>query len=152
MTLMSGSAPAAADVWADDSGHLMRVSVPAQGLEIVREDIASVAVRHVVVSRPGDQDIRIPANGFRLAGTISTPGNAGKAPLPAVILVGAGFGLAGALALTQLMKTLLFGVSATDPLTFACVSILLCSVALLACYLPARKAAQVDPLGALRRD
>jgi putative ABC transport system permease protein len=70
----------------------------------------------------------------------------------ALILIGAGFGLAGALALTQLMKTLLFGVSATDPLTFACVSILLCSVALLACYLPARKAAQVDPLGALRRD
>ena len=88
VTLMGGTAPAAADVWADESGHLMRVSVPAQGLEIVRDDIASVAVRHVVVSRPGDQDIRIPANGFRLAGTISTPGNAGKAPLPAVILVG----------------------------------------------------------------
>ena len=60
-------------------------------------------------------------------------------------------GLAGALLLTRLMKTLLFGVSATDPLTFAGVSLLLFSVAMLA--LPAaRKAAQVDPLVALRRD
>src|SRR5262245_54975795 len=67
-------------------------------------------------------------------------------------LGGVGFGLAGSLLLTRLMKTLLFGVSATDPLTFAGVSLLLFSVALLACYLPARKAAQVDPLVALRRD
>jgi putative ABC transport system permease protein len=67
-------------------------------------------------------------------------------------LGGVGFGLAGALLLTRLMKTLLFGVSATDPLTFAGVSLLLFSAALLACYLPARKAAQVDPLVALRRD
>jgi dipeptidyl aminopeptidase/acylaminoacyl peptidase len=66
----------------------MRVSISAQNLEVVREDIASVAVRHVVVSRPGDQDVRIPANGFRLAGTISPPAGAGKGPLPAVILVG----------------------------------------------------------------
>ena len=67
-------------------------------------------------------------------------------------LGGVGFGLAGALLLTRLMKTLLFGVSATDPLTFGGVSLVLFSVALLACYLPARKAAQVDPLVALRRD
>jgi len=70
----------------------------------------------------------------------------------ALALGGVGVGLAGGLLLTRLMKTLLFGVSATDPLTFAGVSLLLFSVALLACYLPARKAAQVDPLVALRRD
>jgi putative ABC transport system permease protein len=70
----------------------------------------------------------------------------------ALVLVGVGLGLAGALLLTRLMRTLLFGVSATDPLTFAGVSLMLFSVALLACYLPAHKAARVDPLVALRRD
>jgi putative ABC transport system permease protein len=70
----------------------------------------------------------------------------------ALALGGVGVGLAGGLLLTRLMKTLLFGVNATDPLTFAGVSLLLFSVAMLACYLPARKAAQVDPLVALRRD
>jgi putative ABC transport system permease protein len=70
----------------------------------------------------------------------------------ALALGGVGLGVAGGLLLTRLMKTLLFGVSATDPLTFAGVSLLLFSVALLACYLPACKAAQVDPLVALRRD
>jgi predicted permease len=70
----------------------------------------------------------------------------------ALALGGVVIGVAGALLLTRLMRTLLFGVSATDPLTFAGASLLLFSVALLACYLPARKAAQVDPLVALRRD
>ena len=86
--LMASSGPVTADVWADENGRLMRVSLPAQNIEVVRDDIASVAVRHVVVSRPGDQEIRIPANGFRLAGTISKPANAGNTPLPVVILVG----------------------------------------------------------------
>jgi putative ABC transport system permease protein len=69
-----------------------------------------------------------------------------------LVLGGVGSGLAGALLLTRLMKTLLFGVSVTDSLTFAGVALLLFSVALLACYLPARKAARVDPLVALRHD
>ena len=64
--------------------------------------------------------------------------------------VGIAFGVVIALALTRFMSSLLFGVSTADPLTFACVSILLVFVALLACYIPARRAMKVDPMVALR--
>ena len=67
-----------------------------------------------------------------------------------LVLLGIAVGLAGSLALTRVLAGMLFGVAPTDPLTFAAVSLLLAGIALLACYLPARRATKVDPLIALR--
>lgn len=65
-------------------------------------------------------------------------------------LVGVFFGIAAALALTRLVSSQLFGVSAHDPLSFSCVAVLLVVVAVFACYIPARRATQIDPVVALR--
>lgn len=67
-----------------------------------------------------------------------------------LVLIGIGVGLAGALLLTRLMATLLFGVTATDAVTYVTVSLTLIIVALIACCIPARRATKVDPLIALR--
>jgi putative ABC transport system permease protein len=68
----------------------------------------------------------------------------------AIALIGVGAGLVASLALTRFLSGQLFGVSAHDPLTFAAVALLLMFVASLACYIPARRAAKVDPIIALK--
>ena len=61
-------------------------------------------------------------------------------------------GAAGAFALTRLLRGLVFNVSTTDPLTFAAMTVLLGAVALLACWVPARRASAIDPVDAIRRE
>jgi ABC-type antimicrobial peptide transport system permease subunit len=67
-------------------------------------------------------------------------------------LVGVGIGLPAAYAAMRMVKSLLYGVSATDPLTFIVIALLLLVVASLACWIPARRATKVDPLQALRHE
>jgi putative ABC transport system permease protein len=89
-------------------------------------------IRMALGATKGDILSLIVAQGFRLA------------------MAGIIVGMAGALALTQVLTNLLFGTTPTDPLTFGAVALLLVGVTLLACYIPARRAAKVDPVVALR--
>jgi hypothetical protein len=89
-----GSVPA--EVWVDEASRLLRFRIPAQGLEVAREDVAAVSSRVEKMARAGDEEVRVPANGFNLAATLSKPPSVASAPasgkspvrkLPAVILV-----------------------------------------------------------------
>lgn len=87
-TRQDGGPSLALEIWSDERGRLLRFSVPSQALDIIREDIASVSTRRVVVTRAGDESVRIPANGFSLGGTVSKPPAAAAQGWPAVVLVG----------------------------------------------------------------
>jgi putative ABC transport system permease protein len=69
-----------------------------------------------------------------------------------IVVAGVGAGLMGSLVLTRFLQTLLFDIKPTDPLTFGTLTILLAGVALLASFIPARKASRIDPLVALRHE
>jgi hypothetical protein len=73
-------------VWADSAGNLLRLSIPAQTLEVAREDIASAASRTAAFSAPGDEAVQIPAAGFNLAATVTRPPKA-DGLLPALLLI-----------------------------------------------------------------
>ena len=93
LTFQNPGAPLDAVVWTDESGRLLKFEVAAQSLIFVREDLASVATRALVVSREGDVSVRIPGNGFLLAGTLSQPSGAPPPPRPGaatppIVLVG----------------------------------------------------------------
>jgi pimeloyl-ACP methyl ester carboxylesterase len=88
VTLMTPGIPIDADIWTDDAGRMIRLSILTQSLEVVREDIAAVSSRSVVISRPTDEPLTIPSNGFSLAGTLSKPAIAAAGKQPAVVLVG----------------------------------------------------------------
>ena len=88
VTFATPAMPFDVEIWTDEAGRLLRLSVPSQDLDVVRDDIASVTARSVPISRPNDEQVKIPANGFSLAGTLSKPADAGAKPLPAVVLIG----------------------------------------------------------------
>ena len=91
-----------------------------------------IGIRMAIGARPRDVFKMILGHGMKLA------------------LIGVGIGLVSAFGLTRLMETMLFGVNPTDLTTFASISILLITVALLACYLPGRRATKVEPTISLR--
>jgi putative ABC transport system permease protein len=102
-------------------------------------------ISYAVTQRTHEMGIRL-ALGARSTDVLKLVIGQGMLP----VVLGLSIGLSAAVALTRLMASLLFGISTTDPATFASIAFLLAAVALLACYIPARRASKVDPVIALR--
>jgi putative ABC transport system permease protein len=116
------------------------------GLALIMASVGIYGVVSYVTSqRTHEMGIRMALGAERKSVVMMVVGQGLK-----LALIGVAVGLAGALVLSRFLSSLLYGVSATDPLTFIGVSIILIAVALVACYIPARRAAKVDPMVALR--
>jgi pimeloyl-ACP methyl ester carboxylesterase len=88
LSFANPSGPLAVEVWVDGNGRLARIAVPSQELAVLRDDLSSVMTREVQHQNDGDQNVFIPANGFTLAATITTPSTPAAGKWPAVVLVG----------------------------------------------------------------
>ena len=87
LTFANSRAPLAVEVWIDSNNRLARLSIPAAWLIVIRDDISSVMTREETITREGDEEVFVPALGFKLAGTLSKAKRpAGRGP--AVVLVG----------------------------------------------------------------
>ena len=104
-------------------------------------------ISYLVSQRTHEIGIRMALGAQRRDVLLDVLGQGGK-----MALLGIALGLAASFGLTRLMATMLFGVSASDPLTFAAVTLVLFVVALAACWIPARRAMRVDPMVALRHE
>ena len=87
ITLAIPAAPLDGEIWSDANGRMLRLTIPGQGLDVVREDIGAVSSRRVTISRANDEQVKIGSSGFTLVGTLSKPERA-DSRLPAVVLVG----------------------------------------------------------------
>jgi len=91
ITFQNPATPLAGEVWAEEDGRLVRITIPAAEVDVVRADVASVAARRQLVHREGDEDVRVPTAGFTLAGTLSRPPATQAVPaggrLPAIVLI-----------------------------------------------------------------
>ena len=129
--------PARMGAWFSGSVSLLALLIAASGIYgmlsyHVVERTSEIGIRMALGAQPSNVLLLIVRDGMKLAG------------------IGTAIGVVGAIVLTKLMSTMLFGIVGTDVLTFAAVSTGALAVALLACYIPARRATKVDPLVALR--
>jgi putative ABC transport system permease protein len=131
--------PARVGAWFSGSISLLALLIAATGIYgmlsyHVIERTSEIGIRMALGAQRRNVLLLIVGDGMKLAG------------------IGTTIGVAGAIVLTKLMSSMLFGIAGTDALTFAAVSIGSLTVALLACYIPARRATKVDPLVALRNE